>query len=288
MERIKAKNSHDREVITNYVGELIQHDTSFHQWAPLSETKWYLISSLDDYSRRILYAELWEKESSWAHIMGLQALIRVFGLPASFYVDNHAIFRFVERRDTIHRKAKATEGTATVQWKEVLRSLNIKPIYALSPQAKGKIERSYRWIQDHLVRTCTREGIKDIQQAREVLYQEINTYNYKRKHSTTGEIPVQRFERAIQEKKTLFREFKPRIALEDIFCLRFTRTVGPYRKISFNNLKFQLKVGVGQEVELRISFNPKSQTAKIRFWHQNRFLEEKLVKAEDLNPVVSF
>lgn len=221
--------------------------------------------------------------------MALRNLISRFGCPASFYVDNHSIFRFVERRDSLHHKAQTTEGTATVQWKEVLHSLNIKTIYALSPQAKGKVERSYRWIQDHLVRTCSREGIKDIQQAREVLYQEINVYNYKRKHSTTGEIPAERFEKALQEKNTLFRDFKPRVALEDIFCLRFTRTVNPYRRISFKNLKFHMpKVPIRQQVELRISFTPNSPMAKIRFWYQNRFLEEKHVKAQDLKLKVQF
>ena len=45
---------HDREVITNYPGEMIQHDSSHHQFSPYSDSKWYLITSLDDYSRLIL------------------------------------------------------------------------------------------------------------------------------------------------------------------------------------------------------------------------------------------
>jgi transposase len=42
---------HDREVLTRYAGELIQHDSSYHLWAPAAKEKWYLITSLDDYSR---------------------------------------------------------------------------------------------------------------------------------------------------------------------------------------------------------------------------------------------
>lgn len=255
----------------------------------MSETKWYLISSLDDYSRRILYADLWEQESSWAHIAALQAVITQFGCPAQFYVDNHSIFRFVERRDSVWHKSQQTEEEAKVQWKEVLQSLGVKTIYALSPQAKGKVERSYGWIQDHLVRTCTREGIKEIQEAREVLYEEIYCYNYKRVHSTTGQIPAVRFEKAIKDKQSLFRNFKPQISLEDIFCLKFKRTISPYRKISFKKLIFQVpQVPIGEEVELRISFTPKGGMAKIRFWYQNRFIEEKTVKASDLKLGVRF
>src|SRR4030066_16083 len=62
----KPKRSiHDREVLTRYVGELIQHDSSFHLWAPAAQEKWYLITSLDDHSRFILYAALVHKETSW-------------------------------------------------------------------------------------------------------------------------------------------------------------------------------------------------------------------------------
>ena len=64
------KKAHDREVLTRYAGELIQHDSSYHLWALAAQEKWYLITSLDDYSRLILYATLVRKETTWAHILG--------------------------------------------------------------------------------------------------------------------------------------------------------------------------------------------------------------------------
>jgi len=48
------RKSHDREVATNYVGELIQHDSSYHRWSPYADEKWHLITSLDDHSRPLL------------------------------------------------------------------------------------------------------------------------------------------------------------------------------------------------------------------------------------------
>ena len=201
----KWKKSHDREVLTNYVGELVQHDTSIHLWAPAAQTKWYLITSIDDQSRDLLYADLWEKETSWAHIVAVKTVVTHVGCPLKYYVDNHSIFRFMEKRDTIWRNAQMKEEEAIVQWKEVLKDLGIDVVYALRPAAKGKIERPYRWLQDHLVRTCVRDGITTIEQAREVLAWEVNQYRYKRVHSTIGEIPSRRFERAIQEKQSLFR-----------------------------------------------------------------------------------
>jgi hypothetical protein len=62
----------------------------------------------------------------------------------------------------------------------------VKVAYALFPQAKGKIERPYRWIQDRLVRTCYRENIRDIKKAQLILNYLIRKYNYHLVHSTTG------------------------------------------------------------------------------------------------------
>ena len=61
---------HEKEVITNYPGELIQHDSSHHQFSKYAN-KWYLITSLDDYSRLILYAVLVERETTWVNIIAL-------------------------------------------------------------------------------------------------------------------------------------------------------------------------------------------------------------------------
>lgn len=80
------KTIHDREVLTNYAGELIQHDSSYHLWSPAAREKWWLITSLDDFSRFILYAVLLKKETSWAHILALQAVILKYGCPFKYYV----------------------------------------------------------------------------------------------------------------------------------------------------------------------------------------------------------
>ncbi len=52
------RKTHDREVLTNYVGELIQHDSSYHKWSPYADEKWYLITSLDYYSRLLALRRL--------------------------------------------------------------------------------------------------------------------------------------------------------------------------------------------------------------------------------------
>jgi len=187
------RKAHDREVLTNYPGELIQHDSSHHQFAPYAKVKWYLITSLDDYSRLILYAVLVEGETTWEHILALEAVLLKYGFPLAYYVDSHSIFRLVQGRDSFWRNHYKLTDEADPQWKQVLDDCGVKLTYALSPQAKGKIERPYRWLQDRLVRTCCRENIRNIQEAQLILNYLVQKYNYQIVHSTTGEIPYIRF-----------------------------------------------------------------------------------------------
>lgn len=279
---------HEREVLTNYPGELIQHDSSHHQFSPYAP-KWYLITSLDDFSRFILYAILVEKESSWEHILALEYVLLNYGLPLHYYVDSHSVFRFVQGRDSYWRSHYLMTDEVSPQWKQVLDDCQVEVIYALSPQAKGKIERPYRWIQDWLVRECAREGITDIRLAQVILGKLINQYNYHWIHSTTKEVPHIRFQRAIDEGRSLFRTFSitpPFKSSKDIFCLRAERVVNSYRKISFNNLEFKVpNAPIHDRIGLRIIPDRESGLSEVRFWYKDRFLGKQIVKNSDLNLV---
>jgi len=284
--RKPKRTIHDREVLTNYAGELIQHDSSYHLWAPKSGEKWYLITSLDDFSRYILYAKLLKRETSWVHILSLESLILKHGLPFSYYVDSHSIFRFVQGRDSLWRKHHLLTDEADPQWKQVLNDCNVKIVYALSPQAKGKIERPYQWLQDRLVRTCVREDVSDIRDAQKILSQEIHRYNYRRVHSTTQEVPYFRLQRALTEGLSLFREFKvrpPYQSAKDIFCLRLDRTVDPYRRISINNLSMKINdVAPHEKVNIRI-YPMNDGLSELRFWCNGRLVDKQKAKIQDLN-----
>ena len=279
------RSIHDREVLTNYVGELIQHDSSHHLFSPPAKEKWYLITSLDDYSRFLLYATLVKKETSWTHIMALQSVILKHGFPYSYYVDSHSIFRFVQGRDSLWRKHYKLTDEANPQWKQVLNDCHVKVSYALSPQAKGKIERPYGWLQDRLIRTCVRENITDIKKAQIILNREIQRYNYRQVHSTTQEVPYFRFKNALKENKSLFREFKikpPFQSVKDIFCLRIDRIADAYRRISINNLQFKVNhLNPRETVNLRI-YPLKSGISEIRFWCNEKLIDVQKIKNTDL------
>jgi len=285
----KQRKTHDREVLTNYVGELIQHDASYHLFAPDAGKKWHLITSLDDFSRCLLYAALLERESSWAHIHGLEVVILTHGFPVKYYVDSHSIFRFVRGRDEMHYKHHLQTDDTDPQWKQVLRDCRVSWTHALSPQAKGKIERPYQWLQDHLVRTCCRDGVNDIEQARQILKQEVKEYNHKRVHSTTKEIPYIRFQKALREKRSLFRKFeipKPYKLTRDIFCFRLTRVADGYRKIWINRVEFKVnKVNPRDKLDLRI-YPVSKLYSEVRFWREEELLDVQKIKNTDLKRII--
>ena len=282
------RKAHDREVLTTHIGELIQHDASYHLWAPDCGVKWTLITSLDDYSRFMLYAQLIERESSWSHIQALQSVVVKYGTPLAYYTDCHSIFRYVKGRDQRHMSFERFTDDVDPQWKKVIYDCQIKPIYALSPQAKGKIERPYGWLQDHLVRTCIRENVKDIHHAQRILNYERDHYNYKQIHSTTKEIPNRRFNSAKEAKKSLFRSWtipRPFLSLKDIFALRCQRFVDNYHSVTIKNITVKL-AGVESRypVDIRIYILDKD-FYELRFWYNAKLIKVIRQKIIDFLPV---
>ena len=101
--------------------------------------KLYLITSLDDYSRLLLFADLFERETTWHHIEALSHVCVMYGVPVKYYADQHSIFRYVKDRDAKRPHAEYVTFTDDVdpQWKAALKRCGSDVIYALSPQAKG-------------------------------------------------------------------------------------------------------------------------------------------------------
>lgn len=272
----KKGKTHDREVLTASTGDLIQHDASLHKWSPYAAEKWTLITSLDDYSRMLLYADFVLEENSWVHIQAAQYVLQTFGLPFRYYVDNLRVFRFVQKRDSFWRTHHVLTDETDPQWRQVLREFKVQVIYALSPQAKGKVERPYRWLQDRIVRTCALEQIATLEGARQVLREEVHRYNYQQVHSTTGEVPAIRFANAKKVGNSLFRPFalpQPYKSAKDVFCLRTTRTLDGYRRISLDRHSIEVpKVEVREDVDLRLVPDLDRNVLEVRIWFEGKMV----------------
>ena len=273
----RKRKVHDREVLTASIGALVQHDASTHRWSPLAEEKWALITSIDDFSRMLLFADFFPRETTWAHIRAARALIQTYGLPLCYYVDCLRVFRFVQHRDSVWRKHVLQTDDADPQWRKMMRVLGVDVTYALSPQAKGKVERPYRWLQDRIVRTCALEKLTTVEEVRSVLREEVHRYNNRQVHSTTKEIPRIRFEKAQAAGNSLFRPFslpKPYTSLKDVFCLRETRMVKAYHRISLFNHSIEVPtVPLYEQVDIHLIPDTLKQTMDVRIWWNDKMVQ---------------
>jgi len=265
-----------REVVTEAAGMLLQHDSSQHKWSPYVEDKWALITTLEDYSRYILYADFVKKETTWAHIQAVEYVVLKWGVGLSYYVDSHSIFRFVCHRDSIwYKQEKGTDDVIT-QWKTVVEKCGMKVIYALKAQSKGKIERPYRWLQDRIIRRCAREQVTSIESARLILQQEVKRYNEEQVHSTTMEIPAIRLRKAVKGGKSFFKEFHlqaPYTSTKDIFCLHEKRKVDGYNKVLWNNNKPEVPLLLPPGTEIELHIVPEELYTEVRLWYKDRVLK---------------
>jgi hypothetical protein len=272
--------------VTASIGALIQHDASTHLWCPQAQEKWTLITSIDDYSRMLLFADFFPGETTWAHIQAVRSVVETYGLPLRYYVDSLRVFRFVQGRDSFWRNHVLQTDDVDTQWGKMMKRLGVDVTYALSPQAKGKVERPYRWLQDRIVRTCALERIDNMEDARSVLAEEMQRYCDHQVHSTTKEIPAVRFGRALSEQNSLFRSFslpQPYNSVDDIFCLHETRVTNGYGRISLFNHQIRVpEVPLRHQVDIHLVPDPNRDLMQIRIW-----FKDELVQKQDL-PLDSF
>ena len=273
----RKRKTHDREVVTVAIGALLQHDASTHLWSPFAQEKWALITTIDDFSRKLLFADFFPAETTWAHIQAARVVMQTYGIPLRYYVDSLRVFRFVQGRDSYWRKHVLQTDDVDTQWRKVMRVLGVDVAYALSPQAKGKVERPYRWLQDRIVRTCALEKITTLEETRAVLRGEVHRHNDHQVHSTTKEIPSLRFDKARRAGNSLFRPFslpKPYTSPEDVFCLRETRFVDGYRRISLFNHRIKVpNVPLREQVQIHLIPNAEKQTMRARIWWENQMVQ---------------
>jgi len=275
------KKAHDREVVTTAAGMLYQHDSSDHLWSPFAPSKWKLITTLEDFSRYMMYADFFKHETAFAHIQAAESVILNYGMGLAYYTDSLRTFRYVCHKDSVWQNQKVGTDEILTQWKRVIKKCGMQAWPALSAQAKGKIERPYRWLQDRIVRRCAKEGIKDIDDARIILREEVKRYNEKQVHSTTREIPTLRLQKAINTGNHVFKPFQlksPYTSSKDIFCLHDKRVVDGYRYISWKKYKIKVprSVPIGSKLELHII--PEGQSPEIRLWYKNKVIKVARIK----------
>jgi transposase len=153
-------------------GELVQWDTSEHDWLEGRGEKLYLIAMIDDATSR-LFARFVRHDTAEENMKLLWSYLEKFGRPVAFYTDKASMFRTAEKRkrDEPGVDQDAVEMPPT-QIARALGELGITWIAAHSPQAKGRVERNFETAQDRLVKGMRVAGVKTIERANEYLTKE--------------------------------------------------------------------------------------------------------------------
>lgn len=136
------------------LGELVQIDGSPHDWFEGRGPRCTLIAFIDDATSRVMAACFTRAETTQDYLNGIYSYVRAYGCPAALYSDRHGIF-------TKHDP----EDAEPTQFQRATDSLGIATIQALTPQAKGRVERLFQTLQDRLVKAMRLAGVNDIEAA---------------------------------------------------------------------------------------------------------------------------
>src|SRR6202012_3919964 len=154
LSRKQRRSFHQPRLRREHYGELIQIDGSEHRWFEDRAAPCTLLVFIDDATSKLMQLRFVPSESTDSYFQALRGYLQSHGCPVAFYSDQHSVFR-VLRRD-------AKGGQGMTQFGRALAELNIEILCANSSQAKGRVERANRTLQDRLVKELRLAGISDM------------------------------------------------------------------------------------------------------------------------------
>jgi hypothetical protein len=146
-------------------GELVQWDTSQHDWLEGRGPKLYLLAMIDDATSQA-WARFAEQDTSAENLRLLARCLQRWGRPVEFYTDKDSVF--TGNRPPREAKDEAWPEVLT-QIGRALRELGIGGLPAHSPQAKGRVERFFGTAQDRLVKGPRKAGVRTLEEANRYL-----------------------------------------------------------------------------------------------------------------------
>lgn len=144
------------------VGELIQLDGSEHDWFEGRGPVCVFLLYIDDATSRLMWGEFIEVEATWTLFGCTKRYVKRYGRPLAWYVDKDSIYR-INRQARIEEQLRDEQPLR--QFTRAMKELGIEVIAANSPQAKGRVERSFETHQDRLVKELRLAGISRISEA---------------------------------------------------------------------------------------------------------------------------
>ena len=184
--RRRPKRHHKRRERSATKGLMVLWDGSPHRWFGDEKPAVTLMAAIDDADGELLAAFFTPQETSEAYLCLLQAVLRRRGIPVSIYQDRHSALR--RNDDSWSLEEQLAGRQRPTQVGQALEDLAIHPIFALSPQAKGRVERLFGVLQDRLLAEMRLDGIQTLERANRYL-QERGIRRYNRRFRRTPRSP---------------------------------------------------------------------------------------------------
>ena len=207
-------------------GTLLQADGSPHRWFGPDRPMVTLLGAIDDATGRVPWALFREQEDAAGYLELVWRIAERRGLPEGFYLDRHGIFTR-RSQEPLTLEEELAGGRFPTQVRRALDELGIAVIHALSPQAKGRIERLWGTLQGRLVVELALEGITDISAANAFLPGFLERFDA-------------RFGVPAMHPHPAWRPLASGIDLARICCFKYGRVVAADGTISFGGQGIQL------------------------------------------------
>lgn len=255
-------------------GELTQVDGSEHAWFEERGPKCTLLVYIDDATSNLKELKFVGSESIFSYFSATENYLKSHGRPLAFYSDKHSVFR-VNKQD-------ALSGTGLTQFGRAMKQLNIQLIYANTPQAKGRVERSNKTLQDRLVKELRLLNISTIEEANAYLPTFIEDYN-------------RRFAVIPKDPSNAHRPLLKTHDLEQIFTIKQERHLSKNLTLQYKNVIYQI-ISDRQSYALRKAkvVVTENEREEIRIFYKNCELEYSIhhlqhkqgdiVDAKQINP----
>lgn len=202
------------------LGELVQIDGCEHWWFEDRGPQCTLLVFVDDATSRLMHLKFVPSESAFSYFQATREYLEAHGKPIAFYSDKHSVFRI--------NKADAVSGDNMTQYGRALHELNIDILCANAPQAKGRVERAHKTLQDRLVKELRLAGVCDVEAANAFVPAYINDYNA-------------RFAKPARLDKDLHRTLAPQDNVDLSFAWRVERTVTLNLTVQYDRVMFLLE-----------------------------------------------
>lgn len=222
----KMNRTHPRRPRRNSEGELLQADASVHDWFEGRRPPAYLHAFVDDATSAIAGGYFAEEETTEGYYKALLPILKQKGRPIHIYTDKRGTF--------VVNKGKGGK----TQFARAMDELGIGMITAHSPQAKGRIERTFRTLQDRLIWEMRLHRINTIEEANEFLPKFFEEHN--NKYSKTPSSPIDAY-RSLDQNKPL----------KYIVCTKEKRMVSKDLEVQYKNQIYQLRPKKDVNVGLR-------------------------------------